>query len=111
MQKKSENDIVQDILARVAEAAAKQPDKPLSDDVLKKIEQDVRHQWGGDRPYIGIRSGEGHSERNSRIYRQYLQGERLEFLARRHSISYSQTKRIIQTQRELSVPMSRPQQP
>lgn len=95
MQKKSENDIVQDILARVAEASAKQTDKPLDEAALKKIELDVRQQWGGDRPYIGLKSGEGHSERNSRIYRQHLAGERTEFLARRHSLSNSQVTRII----------------
>lgn len=95
MQKKSENDIVQDILARVAEAAAKQGGKPLDEAALKKIDSDVRQQWGGDRPYIGIKMGEGHSERNSRIYRQHLAGERSEFLARRHSLSKSQVERII----------------
>lgn len=95
MQKKSENDIVNDILARVAEAATKQPGKPLDEAALKKIELDVRQQWGGDRPYIGLKTGEGHSERNSRIYRQHLAGERSEFLARRHSLSKSQVERII----------------
>lgn len=95
MQKKSENDIVNDILARVAEAAAKQPGKPLDETVLRKIELDVRQQWGGDRPYIGLKTGEGHSERNSRIYRQHLQGERTDFLARRHNLSRSQVERII----------------
>ena len=95
MQKKSENDIVNDILARVAESAAKQPGTALDEDLLKKIERDVRQQWGGDRPYIGLKTGEGHSERNSRIYRQHLQGERSEFLARRHNLSKSQVDRII----------------
>lgn len=95
MQKKSENDIVNDILARVAEAAAKQPGKPLDEGALKKIELDVRQQWGGDRPYIGLKTGDGHSDRNSRIYRQHLAGERTDFLARRHSLSKSQVERII----------------
>lgn len=99
--KKSENDIVQDILARVSEAQAKQPDKPLDEAALKKIEALVRQQWGGDRPYIGIKTGDGHShsDRNSRIYRQYLQGERVEFLAIKHSLSRSQVLRAIQAAR------------
>lgn len=101
---KSENDIVQDILARVAEAQAKQPDKPLDEAALKKIEAMVRQQWGGDRPYIGIKTGDGHSDRNSRIYRQHLQGERAEFLARRHDMSRSQVLRIIQAAKSNGVP-------
>lgn len=93
---KSENDIVQDILARVLEAQAKQAGKPLDEAALKKIEASVRQQWAGDRPYIGITGADGHSDRNSRIYRQHLQGERAEFLARRHGISKSQVLRVIQ---------------
>jgi Mor family transcriptional regulator len=55
----------------------------------------VRDRWGGDRPYIARRAGEGRSSRNEQIVAEYRRGERAEFLARRWGLSYVQIWRII----------------
>jgi Mor family transcriptional regulator len=55
----------------------------------------VRDRWGGDRPYIARRAGEGYSARNEKIRQDYLRGERLELLERRYHLSKRHLIRIV----------------
>ena len=55
----------------------------------------VRERWGGDRPYIARRAGEGRSGRNEAIRRDYLRGERLALLERRYGVSQRHLIRIV----------------
>lgn len=86
------NDIVADILQRAAKLTQKSG-VALSDKDLAELDREVRLDWGGDRPFIAKRAGEGHSQRNSRIMRDYLNGERLALLQRRYELT---PRRILQ---------------
>jgi Mor family transcriptional regulator len=88
------NDIVLDILGRVQEALAAAKGE-LTSELVKSVEAGVRADWGGDRVFIAKRRGEGHSTRNSRIFRDYLSGERVKLLSRRYELSERQVLRII----------------
>lgn len=56
----------------------------------------VRRVFGGDRIYISRRAGEGRSDRNAAIKRDYWQnGERIPLLERRYSLSARQLWYII----------------
>lgn len=86
------NDIVADILQRAAKLTQKSG-AALTEKDLAELERDVRLDWGGDRPFIAKRAGEGHSQRNSRIMRDYLNGERMALLQRRYELT---PRRILQ---------------
>jgi len=88
------NDIVLDILGRVQEALAAAKGE-LTPELVKGVEADIRADWGGDRVFIAKRRGEGHINRNSRIFRDYLAGERVKLLSRRYELSERQVLRII----------------
>lgn len=90
------DDLVADILARATRAADKN-EGVLTAEMADKIERDVRADWGGDRVFIPKRAGDGHSERNGRIKRDYLNGERLALLERRYQLS---TRRLLQIIKE-----------
>lgn len=90
------NDIVLDILGRVQEALAAAKGE-LTPELVKGVEADIRADWGGDRVFIAKRRGEGHSNRNSRIFRDYLAGERVKLLSCRYQLSERQVLRIIKT--------------
>ncbi len=92
------NDIVLDILGRVQEALAEAKGE-LTPELVKSVEASVRADWGGDRVFIAKRRGEGHSSRNSRIFRDYLAGERVKLLSRRYELSERQVLRIIKAPR------------
>ena len=47
--------------------------------------------------FIAKRCGEGHSSRNSRVFRDYLAGERVKLLSRRYELSERQVLRIIKS--------------
>lgn len=83
------DDFVSDVLAVVASVA------PLAPEQVAAAEAEVRARWGGDRPYIARRVGEGRSERNDQIRRDYLRGERLALLERRYGVSQRHLMRII----------------
>lgn len=55
----------------------------------------VRERWGGDRPYIARRMGEGRSQRNDAIRRDYLAGERFELLERRYGLTRRRLMQIV----------------
>lgn len=88
------NDIVLDILGRLQEALAAAKGE-LTPELMKGIEADIRADWGGDRVFIAKRRGDGHSSRNSRIFRDYLAGERVKLLSRRYELSERQVLRIV----------------
>lgn len=74
-----------------------------SADILLELEKDLRSTWGGDRPYIPHRRGDGdnrlHSERNSRILRAYQQGKHIAWLAKKESLSERRVLQIVSTLR------------
>jgi len=90
------NDIVLDILGRVQEALAEAKGE-LTPEMVKGVEAGIRADWGGDRVFIAKRRGEGHGNRNSRIFRDYLAGERVKLLSRRYELSERQVHRIIKS--------------
>lgn len=94
--KANPNDIVLDILNRIQEAIAEAQGE-LTPELVKGVEADIRADWGGDRVFIAKRRGDGHSNRNSRIFRDYLAGERVKLLSRRYELSERQVLRIVKS--------------
>lgn len=88
----SDNDIIDDILARVI---AMSPG--FSAALALQISRDTREQWGGDRPYIARRKGDGHSTRNEAIKRDYLAGEHMHLLERRYGVKRARLWEIIKS--------------
>ena len=86
----SENDIIDDILALVI---AMSPDFQAA--LARQISEAARKKWGGDRPYIARRSGEGRSSRNEQIIRDYQNGEHIPLLERRYRLSKARIWQII----------------
>jgi Mor family transcriptional regulator len=87
-----ENDLVHDILHRV------QAMFDLPTERLVELEQRVRHDWGGERPYIP-RLGESarliRSKRDERIRAEHRRGERVELLARRWGMTERRVRQIL----------------
>lgn len=87
------SDIIADIIERIyrAEQAAKQA---MDDNIKRRVEAEARAMWGGDRHYVPQRGArEEQGDRNSRIHRAYLQGVRLDEIARTERIT---TRRVLQ---------------
>lgn len=91
------NDIVADIFARVAAASAADP---LSADILRRLEKQIRHDWGGDRVYIS-RYGLSRSQRIEDILRDWRNGERVDLLARRYEITERRVWQIVSAPQQL----------
>lgn len=88
----NENDIIDDILRRVIAMAPS-----FSAALAARVEAEARQQWGGDRPYIGKRSGLGTSARNAAIKRDYLAGEHFHLMERRYGLGRSRLNEIIKS--------------
>jgi Mor family transcriptional regulator len=88
----NENDIINDILRRVIALAP-----GFSAALADQIDKDARAQWGGDRIYIAARSGLCTSQRNEKIKRDYLAGERIGLLERRYSLRRARIWEIIKS--------------
>ena len=86
----SDNDIVSDILKRVVALAPS-----FSAELAVRIDREVREHWGGDRPYIARRAGEGTSARNDAIRRDHQAGERMGLLCRRYGLSRQRIHQIL----------------
>ena len=72
--------------------------KELRDHIAKHASGQARRVFGGDRVYISRRLGEGTSERNAAIKRDYWQGgEHIPLLERRYGLSSSHIWRIIKS--------------
>lgn len=69
----------------------------LRQHIATQASRQVRRVFGGDRVYIGIRAGQGHSARNAAIKRDYLAGEHLNLLERRYGVKRSRLWEIIKS--------------
>lgn len=69
----------------------------LRQHIAQHTSKQVRRVFGGDRVYIAIRAGEGHSSRNDAIKRDYLLGEHLNLLERRYGVKRSRLWEIIKS--------------
>lgn len=86
----ADDDFVDDVLALVARLVP-----GMTPEHAAQAAQAVRERWGGDRPFIARRAGEGRSGRNEQIRRDYLRGERLALLERRYGLSQRHLIRIV----------------
>jgi len=86
----SADDIVADVLRRVFLMVP-----TLGVEIVLSIDKDVRQTWGGDRVYIPRRAGEGRSERNAMIRRDFANGERIGLLSRRYKLTPRQVSNIV----------------
>ena len=84
------DDFVDDVLALVAQHLP-----GLCADKCAAVKAAVRDRWGGDRPYIAHRAGEGRSARNEAIRRDFKAGERAEYLARKYNLTRQQIYRVL----------------
>lgn len=82
------DDFVCDVLAIVAALVP-----GLLPEQVSQADAAVRERWGGDRPYIAKRIGQGRSDRNAAIRRDYLHGESFDLLERRYGLC---KRRLIQ---------------
>lgn len=88
-------DIIRDILDQVAAALGPET---FTDQVALQIEDQIRHDWGGDRPYIakkGESAPAAMSARNAAILRDWQAGDRAEAIARKHGISRVRVWQIV----------------
>ena len=88
------DDIIKDILARVAPVIPKKNCRAF----LDQIEAEIRRDWGGDRPYIAKAGEDGQAEmsrRNAAIVRDHQRGERPTYLARKYGISRQRVHEIL----------------
>ena len=88
----SENDIIDDILALVIQMAP-----GFSAALAHQIAAEAREKWGGDRPYVARKIGQGYSQRNQAIKRDYLAGAHLHLLERRYELKRSRLWEIIKS--------------
>lgn len=87
---KINQDIIDDIVTRLCSVLP----EPVQAHV-ERVARDTREAWGGDRVFISKRPGEGRSERNQSILRDYQRGERLALLARRYGLTERRILQII----------------
>ncbi len=69
----------------------------FNDPKIERVVMDVRRDWAGERPYIGVRYEvcREMSARNRAIIRDYRNGERIVFLARRYGLTRKRIYEII----------------
>lgn len=89
-----DNDIVRDILQRVVEAARRHGD--FNEQMARKIEDEVKQDWGGSEPYISTGIESRRIERNEKIVSVWDAGNHdVKILARRFGLSEKQIRRIV----------------
>lgn len=86
-----DDDFVCDVLALVRLLAA-----GVTAEQLAAIDAAARERWGGDRPYIAKRQGEGRSDRNAAIRRDFQRGESIPLLMRRYNLSRVTIWRVLE---------------
>lgn len=84
------DDIVADILQRVVALAP-----GFTAALAVQVDREVREHWGGDRPYIARRAGEGTSQRNAAIRREYQAGAHIGGLSRKYRLSRQRIHQIV----------------
>lgn len=82
-------DLIRYVLDRVAART------PLSVDVARAVEIEVRQCWGGDQTYISKGCDKMIAERNANILRDWRNGERVSLIARRYKLSRTHVWRIV----------------
>lgn len=88
-----ESDIICDILGLVIAMAP-----GFSAALAAQVDREARARWGGDRPYISKRAGEGSSTRNAAIKRDYWErGEHIPLLERRYGLGKTRLWEIIKS--------------
>jgi Mor family transcriptional regulator len=67
------------------------------DPQIDRVVMDIRRDWAGERPYIGVRyeADRKISERNRSIIRDFKAGESIALLVRRYSLSRQRIWQII----------------
>lgn len=85
-----DDDFVCDVLALVRQIAGN-----VTAEQAAQVDAALRERWGGDRPYIAKRQGEGRSDRNAAIRRDFQRGESVAFLVRRYALSRSTIWRVL----------------
>lgn len=83
---KTEADVIDDIFRRIR-SAEEQTQRRLDDELARKIELDVRRDWGGNKVHIAGPVRLQQAERASRVHRAYLEGKRLAEIARQEGVS------------------------
>ena len=87
----SPDDLVDDLLGIVAGLLP----EAFTETLRAKADAIARERWGGDRPYIARRSGEGRSERNASVRRDHRHGASVPLLQRRYGLSRRQIHRLL----------------
>ncbi len=85
-----DDDFVCDVLCIVRHIA-----DSITADQAAALDAAVRERWGGDRPYIAKRKGEGRSDRNAAIRRDYQRGESIPLLMRRYQLHRATIYRVL----------------
>jgi len=85
-----------DIITRILDAIAQRLNAPetFTDALAREIEEQIRHEFGGDELYIARHD---RLSRNRRIHRDHAHGESEELLMRRYRLSRRQIQRILAT--------------
>jgi Mor family transcriptional regulator len=86
----SGDDFVCDVLALVRNLVPE-----VTADQAAAVDLALRERWGGDRPYIAKRHGEGRSDRNAAIRRDHQRGESVALLCRRYQVSRVTVWRVL----------------
>lgn len=83
-----------DIVTRILEAISERLNAPetFTEALAREIEEQIRHEFGGDVLYIAHRD---RVARNRRIHRDHAHGESPELLMRRYRLSRRQLQRIL----------------
>jgi hypothetical protein len=84
------DDFVCDVVVMVRQHLPAMPDEAAA-----AVDAALRERWGGDRPYIAKRHGEGRSDRNAAIRRDFQRGESVALLSRRYSLSRMSIYRVL----------------
>jgi len=102
------DDIVADILQRVVAITP-----GFTAALAAQVDRDVRDLWGGDRPYIARRAGEGSSQRNAAIRRDWRAGERIGYLVRKYGLTRQRIHQILALpdEEETAAPAAAPPPP
>lgn len=89
-------DILHDVCERLVRAG-------VPKDVVEPVIDEVREDYGGDKVWVAQyseRVRERLNARNMQLYRDWQRGERIEYLARKYSISNKRVYAIIRLVRE-----------
>lgn len=85
------DDVIDDLLGIVAGLLP----GVFTPELRAKADSIGRERWGGDKPYISRRAGEGRSERNANIRRDHRRGASIPLLERRYSLSRRHLHRLL----------------